>query len=107
MWVFGKGFYDYEIGFYKPDGKFCKMFERKEAYEAMQVVNYLNGGNGFPFDLKPPKSSNELEDIENSFNELKMVVAMQQEINRLKKELEDCKGASSQLLGATKYGYPI
>jgi hypothetical protein len=43
----------YEVGYYGPEGRwevYCSLDSRSMAE---RTVNYLNGGNGFPFDLKP------------------------------------------------------
>ena len=56
MWVFCKktsGFYS--IGFIQgPAGVWCEVLQADNQDMACRTVNYLNGGNGFPFDLKPP-----------------------------------------------------
>ena len=42
------------VGFYKPDGRrsFPFRFGLSELQDAIRLVNYLNGGNGDPLDIK-------------------------------------------------------
>lgn len=58
MWIFCKKEVSgsYSIGFIQgTDGIWCEIFTVDSMREAMRTVNYLNGGNGFPLDLRPPK----------------------------------------------------
>jgi hypothetical protein len=61
MWVFcNAGQYGttatvYSVGFIQGDkGVWVEGLRVNTLQDAMRTVNYLNGGNGFPYDLKPP-----------------------------------------------------
>ena len=38
----------FNIGYFEPRGKFAEQFFLEDEGEAMQLVNYLNGGTGEP-----------------------------------------------------------
>lgn len=45
----------FTVGFFNPAGGFVPHCDTNNRVMAERIVNYLNGGNGFPFDLKPPE----------------------------------------------------
>jgi hypothetical protein len=51
----------YTVGYFDNHGVWVIDSYHKTASEASRRINYLNGGNGFPFDLKPPGASNDPE----------------------------------------------
>lgn len=62
MWIVkmvdeGKDYGEYQVGFFEPIGN--DQIFRHSGYNfsgflpAAQLCNYLNGGNGFPFEVKP------------------------------------------------------
>lgn len=44
----------FTVGYYNPFDNFVPHCDTDNRVMAERIVNYLNGGNGFPFDLKPP-----------------------------------------------------
>ncbi|PBA63832.1 hypothetical protein CKJ55_25380 [Mycobacterium avium] len=44
MFVFRATLANFEVGFYRPDGKFEVVCEKKELEQARNEVNFLNGG---------------------------------------------------------------
>jgi hypothetical protein len=58
MYVYVQSEYNvFTVGFYTA-GEFAPVFNPESDHStrdaAARRVNYLNGGNGFPFELKPP-----------------------------------------------------
>jgi hypothetical protein len=45
----------WSVGFYTPTGAFYPDSDHTKREDAAQRVNYLNGGNGFPFNLGVPR----------------------------------------------------
>jgi hypothetical protein len=77
------GYNCFEVGYYNPfnnwvvDSVYSESDGKDAKDKARRLVNYLNGGNGFPFDLGIPKK-------EETWDE------------RLKRFLEDAKQARGQ-----------